>query len=147
MPWYSAICVEIVQNTSLISLLVFVYLLLSLIETDNISPFSDLELHLCTLSSSTFSASTLPFSLSVCVCVCVCLFVYIHWLERLLLTEQNNKCKARVEVSDDILSKDFCIKDLCLFIKDNHRRSLQDGNCKRISIKLDDAMKSKRQLL
>ena len=127
----------------------FVYLLLSLIETDNISPFSDLELHVCTLSSSTFSASTLPFSLSVCVCVCVCVcvFVYIHWLERLLLTKQNNKCKARVEFSDDILSKDFCIKDLCLFIKDNHRRSLQAGNCKRISIKLDDAMKSKRQLL
>ena len=41
----------------------------------------------------------------VCVCVCVC--VCVHFLSplRLLLTEQNNKCNARVQVSDVMLRK------------------------------------------
>ena len=47
---------------------------------------------------------------------------------RLVPTEQNNKCNARVQVSDCMLWKYFCIKDLRLRVKDIHRKNLQAYN-------------------
>ena len=78
------------------------------------------------------------------VAVCVCLFPFT---ERLLLTEQNHKCSVRVQISDGILGKSFCIKYLCRHVIDNHSRDLQAGNCKRVSIKAGKATRSQRQLL
>ena len=70
----------------------------------------------------------------MCVCVCACVCVYflspteLVELVELLLTEQNNKCDARVQVRDGMVWNFFCIKDLCLRVKDNHRKNLQAGN-------------------
>ena len=40
-----------------------------------------------------------------------------------------NKTINAVQVSNGMLQKYFCIKDLCLWIKDIHRKNLQAGNC------------------
>ena len=78
--------------------------------------------------------------------MCVC--VYLLSPRMLFLTKQNNNCNARVPVSDGLLRKYFCIKDLCLHFKDNHRKNpLSWQLCKRVSIKLGKATRSKRQLL
>ena len=61
----------------------------------------------------------------VCVCVCVCVYFLLPW--RFLLTEQNYN--ARVQVRDGMQRKYFCIKDLCLHFKDNHRKNLRADNC------------------
>ena len=49
--------------------------------------------------------------------------------QRLLLTEQNKNCNATVQISDGMLRKHFCIKDLCLYFKNNRRKNLQADNC------------------
>ena len=40
-----------------------------------------------------------------------------------------NKTINAVQVSNGMLQKYFCIKVLCLWIKDIHRKNLQAGNC------------------
>ena len=52
-------------------------------------------------------------SVCVCVCVCVCLF----WFFRTEI-----KCNASVQVSDRILWKLFCMKDLYLRVKEIHKK-------------------------
>ena len=64
----------------------------------------------------------------MCVGVCVCMWVFISFHCK-ALTEQNNKCNVRVQVSDGMLWKYFCIKDLFRRVKDIHRKNLQAGNC------------------
>ena len=63
----------------------------------------------------------------VCGCVWVC--IYFLSLKRLLLTEQNNNCYAKDQVSNTVLRKYFCVKNLCRHIIDNHSRDLQASNC------------------
>ena len=75
---------------------------------------------------------------------CVC--VYILSSLRLLLTEQN-KCNARDQASDAVLSKYFCVKNLCCHVLGNHSRDLQARNCAKESVKPGRATRSKRQLL
>ena len=64
--------------------------------------------------------------LSVLVCVCVFFFISP---EKLLLTEQSNKCNARDQASDVVLTKCFCAKNLRRHVIDNHSRDLQPSNC------------------
>ena len=45
------------------------------------------------------------------------------------MTEQNKKCNARIHATDGMLRKYSCIKDLCLRLKDIHRKNLSAGNC------------------
>ena len=47
------------------------------------------------------------------------------------MTEQNNKCNARDHVSDVILRKYFCVKNLYSHVIDNHNKDLQTSNCTR----------------
>ena len=47
----------------------------------------------------------------------------------MLLTEQNNKCNARVQVSYGMPRNYFCVKEPCLYVRDNHRKNLQDWSC------------------
>ena len=70
----------------------------------------------------------------VCVCVCVC-----------VLTEQSNKYKTRVQVSDVMLRKSFCIKYLCQRQSKEKLSSWQ--MCKRVSIEPGKTTRSKTQLL
>ena len=77
----------------------------------------------------------------VCVCVCVCLCVYFLPPLRLLMTEQKNKCNARVPVSNSMLWKYLCMKYLCLRVNDNHRRNLEARKCAK------KVTRSKRKLL
>ena len=63
----------------------------------------------------------------VCVCVCVC--AYFLFTVKASLTEQNNKCNTRVQVSNGMLWKYFRINDFCLHVKGNHRKNLQAGSC------------------
>ena len=58
-----------------------------------------------------------------------CVFVYFLSPHRLLLTEQINKCNIRVQVSDGMLTKYFCMKYLCCHVIDNHSREPQAGKC------------------
>ena len=73
----------------------------------------------------------------VCVCVCVCVCVRararVSFLSpyMLLVTEQNNKCNARDQVNDGMLRKNFCVKNLCHHVMDNHSRDLQASSCKK----------------
>ena len=46
-----------------------------------------------------------------------------------LLTEQNNKCNARAQISDDMLRKRFCVKYLRHHVIDNHSKDLQASKC------------------
>ena len=86
--------------------------------------------------------------IGVCVCVCVCVCVYVCLFPFTLTIEQNNKCNARVQVSDSVLRKYFCIKNLYLRVKENHRKNLHDSNfAKRVSIKSGKTTIGKRQLL
>ena len=65
----------------------------------------------------------------VCVYVCVCVYLYYVYFissERLLLTAQNNKYNVRVQDSDGMLSKYFCLKDLYLCITDIHKKNLRE---------------------
>ena len=64
----------------------------------------------------------------VALCLSVSLSLFLQ-LWKLLVPEQNSKCDTRVEVSDGMLWKYLCIKDLCLHVKDNYRKNLQAGNC------------------
>ena len=57
-------------------------------------------------------------------CVYKCEFVPFH-RKGFLLTEQRNKCNARVQVSDGIQWKYICIWYLCLRVKGNHQIKLQ----------------------
>ena len=62
----------------------------------------------------------------VCVYVGVCISFYrkgFSWLNKA------KKCNARVQVSDGMLRKYFCIKYLCRHIINNHSRTLQAENC------------------
>ena len=52
-----------------------------------------------------------------------------------------------IQVSDIVLRKLFCVKNLSLHVIDNHSRGLLASNCARVSIKLGKAARSKRQLL
>ena len=63
---------------------------------------------------------TVSFSTS---CVCVCVFMSFH--------RKGFSCSsnARVQVRDDMLRKYFCLKYLCLYFKDDHRKNLQADNC------------------
>ena len=72
----------------------------------------------------------------VCVCVCVCacvggwVWVCVYFLSplRLLLTEKDNKCNARAQVSNGMLRKFFSIKCLCRHVKYNHASYLKGTN-------------------
>ena len=59
-----------------------------------------------------------------------CLWVYLcfSFFKRKSFSWQSKtiKCNTRVWVSDGMLRKFFCIKDLCLRVKETH---LQTGNC------------------
>ena len=65
----------------------------------------------------------------VCVCVCVCLFPIMvkaspDW------TKTSDKCNARDQVSDGMLRKYFCVKNLRQpHAIVNHSRDLQASNC------------------
>ena len=64
----------------------------------------------------------------VCVCVCVCLFPFMvkaspDW------TKTSDKCNARDQVSDGMLRKYFCVKNLYCHAIGNHSRDLQASNC------------------
>ena len=88
----------------------------------------------------------------MCVCVraraCVQVCVYVCLFPFTLTIEQNNKCNARIQVSDGVLWKYFCIKELYLRVKENHRKNLHASNCaKRVSIKSGKTTIGKRQLL
>ena len=77
---------------------------------------------------------------------CVCVYVSFHrrgfsWLK------QNNRCIARDQVSDVMLGKLLCFKNICCHVIDSYSRDLQTSNCARVSIKPGKAMISKRQLL
>ena len=84
--------------------------------------------------------------LCVCVCayihsvfVCMCVWVGGGWVvvfvfisfhsKGLHLTEQNNKCNARDQVSDVLQRKYFRVKNLCRHVISNHSRDLQARNC------------------
>ena len=76
----------------------------------------------------------------------MCVFISFHrkdfsWLK------QNNKCDARDQVSDVVLRKLLCVKYLRLHVIDNHSRDLHASICAGVSIKLDRATRSKKQLL
>ena len=74
-----------------------------------------------------------------CVCVYVCVWVGGGWVvvfvfisfhsKGLHLTEQNNKCNARDQVSDVLQRKYFRVKNLCRHVINNHSRDLQARNC------------------
>ena len=58
-----------------------------------------------------------------CVCVCVCVFISFNrkgfsWLNKRIIV-----------MLEFISAKYFCVKDLCLSVKANHRTNLQAGNC------------------
>ena len=80
----------------------------------------------------------------VYVCMCVCVFVYISFHRKGISWLKQNKYNARDQASDVVLRKLLCVKYL--------RRPVIAGtvkasNCARVSIKLDRAARSKRQLL
>ena len=79
------------------------------------------------LSYLTYFSKLVTAQVCVCVCVCVCLSPFTECLFpfTVLLTEQNNKLNARVQVSDGMLQKDIYIKYLCLCVKDIHKKNLQ----------------------
>ena len=55
-----------------------------------------------------FHYNFLPkFFSTLCVCVCVCMRVCVFVFPFTVKTEQNYKCNARVQVSDDMLWKVF----------------------------------------
>ena len=58
--------------------------------------------------------------------MCVCL---LPFTVKAFLPEQNNKFNARVQFSDGMLGKYFCIKYLYRHVIDNYSRNLQAGNC------------------
>ena len=87
-------------------------------------PLTNNEVLICNFASK---MATSCACVCVCVCMCVCVCVYFLSPSRLLLTEQNNKCNARVQVSDGKLSRYYCTKGFC--VKDNHRKNLQASNC------------------
>ena len=62
------------------------------------------------------------FVATLCVGVCMCLFPFTV---KTFLTEQNNKCNARVQVSDGMLTKSFCVKYLYRHVIENHNRDLE----------------------
>ena len=66
---------------------------------------------------------------NMCLCVFVCVCVNFLSPQRLLLTEQHNKYHARDQVSDGMVKKYFCFKNLCRYVIDNYNRDLQACNC------------------
>ena len=71
--------------------------------------------------------------------------VYFLSPERLLLTEQNVKCNSRVQVSDYMLRKIYCIKYLCRHVMDNHSRIFKLATLKKVSSKTGES--HEKQLL
>ena len=65
--------------------------------------------------------------ISLCLCVCVCVYFLLSY--RLLLIEQNSKCNVRDQVSDGMLRKFFCVKNLCYHVIGNHSMDFQASNC------------------
>ena len=59
--------------------------------------------------------------------LCVCLFPFT--VKASPDTEPNNKCNARVQASDGMLRKFFCMKYFCRHVTDNHSRILQASSC------------------
>ena len=60
----------------------------------------------------------------------VVVFVFISFHSKgLHLTEQNDKCNARDQVSDVLQRKYFRVKNLCRHVINNHSRDLQARNC------------------
>ena len=86
-------------------------------------------------SSKNYESYQFAYVVYVCVCVCVCVCVYFLPLWGLLLTEQNNKCNARDQVSDVVLRKLLCVKYLRHHVIDNQSRDLPASNCARASIR------------
>ena len=52
-----------------------------------------------------------------------------------------------IQISDVVLRKLLHVKNLRLYVIDNHGRDLLASNCARVSIKPSKATRSKRQLL
>ena len=46
-----------------------------------------------------------------------------------MMSTEQNRCNARVQVSDVMLTRFFCGKYLCRHILVNHIRKLQTSNC------------------
>ena len=89
------------------------------------------------------------FWLSVCVCVCmyvcVCACVYLFpFTVKLLLTEQNNKCNARIQVSEVRSGQSSGTFVATSYI--TIARTVKLATVKRVSIKPGKAARSKRQL-
>ena len=60
------------------------------------------------------------------------------------MTEQNDKYNTTVQVSDVMLRKYFCVKNLSRHVIDKQSKNLQAGNCARVSVKAGRAKRSKR---
>ena len=70
------------------------------------------------------------------VCVCVCVYVSVCLIP------------FTVKVNNVMLRKYYCIKNLCLHVRGNHRRKpIRQELCKRVSIKPGKVTRNKRQLL
>ena len=61
-----------------------------------------------------------------------------------MMSTEQNRCNARVQVSDVMLTRFCCGKYLCRHILVNHIRELQTSNCKRVPTGLGKSVKSKR---
>ena len=78
---------------------------------------------------SSLTVATRVFCVFACVYVCVPACLFSFTVKVSLLTEENNKCNARDQVSDGMLRKYFCVKYLRRHVIDNHSRNVQASNC------------------
>ena len=82
----------------------------------------------------------------MCVCVCVCVCVFNSFCRK-DLAKQRLEWSARIQVSDGVMMRYFCIKDLHLRVIDIHKKNFELATVKDYQQKLGETTRSKRQLL